>query len=235
MNEIVKYENELNELNFCNLSAQDYNVFMVLCSKMKDKDTEKVTFTYQDIQQLAHITIHSNDEFVNALKRMNKRLSEVNCTIETETDIDSFNLFPTFRISKLTQTLTVSINPDFKHLLNNITNNFTRFDLGEFVSLKSKYSKSLYRMLKQYRSTGKRYMAIDDIREKLDIPKKYENRRIVNLIINPSIKELRKLEAFKDLKCIAKRAEHGHNVIGYTFYFDKESIADAEPKTKRNT
>ena len=52
------------------------------------------TFTYQEIRELAKIKIHSNDDFINALKRMNKRLSEVNCTIETETDIDSFNLFP---------------------------------------------------------------------------------------------------------------------------------------------
>lgn len=235
MNEIVKYKNELNELNFYNLSAQDSNIFMVLCSKMRDKGTEKVTFTYQEIRELAKIKIHSNDDFINALKRMNKRLSEVNCTIETETDIDSFNLFPTFRISKLNQTLTVSINPDFKYLLNDITNNFTRFELKEFVSLKSKYTKSLYRILKQYRSTGARYMDIKDIREKLDVPEKYENRRIMNLIIKPSIDDLRELDSFKDLKCIAKRAEHGRNVIGYTFYFNKEIIADTKTGTKRKT
>ena len=62
MNEIVKYKNELNELNFYNLSAQDSNIFMVLCSKMRDKGTEKVTFTYQEIRELAKIKIHSNDD-----------------------------------------------------------------------------------------------------------------------------------------------------------------------------
>ncbi|MBX5320310.1 hypothetical protein CD155_11055 [Staphylococcus caprae] len=50
--------------------------------------------------------------------------------------------------------LTVSINPELKHILNEITGNFTKFELKEMTQLKSSYAKNMFRLLKQYKHTG---------------------------------------------------------------------------------
>ena len=48
----------------------------------------------------------------------------------------------------------VAVNPRFSFLLNDLTSQFTRFELAEFTALKSSYAKETYRRLKQYRQTG---------------------------------------------------------------------------------
>ena len=55
--------------------------------------------------------------------------------------------------------------------------NFTIFELLEFTSLSSKYSKTLYRLLKQWRTQGEYiFHDIADFREKMDIPESFSNK-----------------------------------------------------------
>ena len=152
---------------------------------------------------------------------MNDKLMKITCSLETETEIIMFVLFPTFIINISKQVLIISVNEKFKFILNEIVKNFTRFDLREFVRLGSKYSKSLYRLLKQYRNTGYYETSLETFREKMDIPKSYTNRDIMSKVINTSLKELQNY--FKDLKCIVKYAnKRGKPVTGYIFTFAPE-------------
>ena len=43
-------------------------------------------------------------------------------------------------------------------MLNSITNNFTKFELGKMTHFKSTYPKNMFRILKQYKHTG--YMKV---------------------------------------------------------------------------
>ena len=47
------------------------------------------------------------------------------------------------------RTLTVSVNSRFSFLLNDLTSQFTRFELAEFTALRSSYAKECYRRLEQ--------------------------------------------------------------------------------------
>lgn len=58
----------------------------------------------------------------------------------------------------------VSVNKRFDFFLNELTSNFTRFELEEFTNLESKYSKAMYRLLKQWRTVGKKEWSIEDFR-----------------------------------------------------------------------
>lgn len=226
MNEIVKYNNYMNQLNFRGFTSIDMNVLMTLCNKMKNKNVECVTFSFDELKKLIRYKQTSNKQFINDIKRMNDKLQRVACSLETEDEIISFILFPTYRINKINGTLTVSVNRDFQFILNNLVNNFTRFELQEFVELDSKYSKSLYRLLKQWRNTGKMIVNnIIEFREKLDCPKSYTNGIFVRDIINPSIKELQKV--FKNLKYnpIYTR-KRGKPLSGFEFIFDKEIVPE---------
>ncbi|WP_104687180.1 replication initiation protein [Helicobacter felis] len=70
-------------------------------------------------------------------------------------------LFKTFAINhndtKKTQVKSIEIQvnmPCFGYLLNFLNANFTSFELLEFQNISGKYAKTLYRLLKQRRSTG---------------------------------------------------------------------------------
>ncbi len=234
MNEIVKYDNYMNSLNFTGFNALDFNFLMVLCNKMCDKDTSKIVLSFEELKEKTNYSSTSIERFVSDMKRMNRKLMRITCDFETADEIIMFVLFTTFEINLKKKTLTVSVNEKFKFILNELVKNFTRFELDEFVKLESKYSKNLYRLLKQYRSTGRYEVSVQDFREKMDCPKAYKNNRLVDKIIRPAIKELSQF--FNNLVCTQKYAkEQGKPLTGYIFTFTPEKRKTAQKKQEKPT
>lgn len=138
-----------------------------------------------------------------------------------------FVLFPMFDINLENQTLTVRVNEEFKFILNNLVKNFTRFELKDFIGLQSKYSKTLFRLLKQFKTTGNYEVTLNDFIAKMDIPKSYRIKDITDKIINPTLKELQNY--FQDLQCTIQYAhKRGKPVSGYIFTFQPEQIQKPE-------
>lgn len=234
MNEIVKYDNYMNNLKFTGFTATDFNFLIMLCSKLRDKDISKIIISFAELRQKTGYTQRPVKQFVSDLERMNDKLMKVTCKLRTETKIIMFVLFPTFEIDLDKQILIVAVNEDFKFILNELIKNFTRFDLDEFVQLDSKYSKTLYRLLKQYRTTGQYEITLEDFRAKMDIPKAYTGRRIMDNILKPALKELKENDYFKNLECIVQYAhKRGRPVVGYVFMFNpEERVHNEEIKQK---
>ncbi len=152
---IVTYHNFMNQITFKNFQKRDYDFFMALCSQLRDQDTNKIILTFREIKELSNYNLSTkNERFISELKRMNEKLKSISSTIETENKISMFVLFHTFDIDKDEQTLTVSVNDKFKFLFNDLNKKIIELDLKIFTSLKSRYSKALYRKLKQFRFTG---------------------------------------------------------------------------------
>lgn len=203
MNEIVKYQNDMNKLNFKGFTQMDMNIFMALCSQMKEKDTDELVMSFSKIKELtSYDKKHGSEEFIADLKRMNQKLMSVNCEIITKTEIIMFVLFPTFKINPDEETLKVAVNKDFKWLLNEMKS-YTTFELAEFIDLKSKYSKNLYRLLKQWRTLGKyTFNDLSEFRELMDVPKSYTNRQLMQDCVSVAIEEISELDvSFKGFKC----------------------------------
>lgn len=237
MNKVVKYNNYLNSLIFSNFTQVDMNFFITLCSYMKDKGTDKITFSFNELREITNYTkSNSIRQFASDLEEMNEKLMKITCKLRTEKEVLMFVLFPTFRINTEDQVLTVSVNNDFKFILNEVTKNFTRFELHEFIGLDRKYSKTLYRLLKQYRHTGYYEVSIDDFRKIMDYPENYKNKYVMDKIIKPVLKELK--DYFQDLKCEPKYAQkRGRPVLGYIFTFTPEGRVhkkDLEQESKKN-
>lgn len=188
--EVVRYNNDLNNKTYLkNFNALELNFFMAICSKLKKQGTDEVIFTFNELKKkIQYDTSHNTDNFINKLRSTNRKILNSICEIETKDYIDQFVLFPTFRISKKTGTLTVKINQDYAYLLNDFSN-FTEFGLANFIKLSSKYVKLLYKELMQFKSTGKLFLAIEDFRKKLDIPDSYSFSKIRDRILVPSFKD----------------------------------------------
>lgn len=247
MNEIVKYDNTLNTLQFKDFTAMDYNILMCLCHKVRDRGQDLLTFDFKELKALTEYGNHSNELFAADLERMTSKLLKVNATHITGSKKSFFVLFPTFTIDTEKATLTVRVNKDFKFILNELTDNFTRFELKEFAELDGKYAKTLYRILKQYKYSGWWKPTVEELTLVLDIPENYDNKKILARIIKPAIETLQ--DKFQDLKCEPIKAQkRGAPVERYYFTFRAEkqvagqqSIADypgvlpgeEKPKTKR--
>lgn len=233
MNEIVKYDNYLNALHFGTFSKQDYNFFMALCARAKEVGGKEVTLTFDYIKELsAYKRDRGADEFISELKRMNRKLTKITCELENEKEVLMFVLFNTFRIDKENETLTVTVNEPFRFILNGIVSDFTRFELAEFVSLDSRYSKTLYRKLKQFRTTGYYTVGVNELRELLGCPTSYSNKRVMGDIIKPAVEELKKIWPTLSAETLYEK-KRGRPVKGYTFTFKREVSQKKPAGTKK--
>ncbi|MDZ0032890.1 replication initiation protein, partial [Klebsiella pneumoniae] len=97
-------------------------------------------------------------------------------------------------------------------LLNNLEE-WVRYSLQQFNELESSYSKTMFRLLKQYRTKGFAYFSKEDFHELLDIPKSYNQGTIDQRVFNPIRQELTAI--FKGLTIKKKYGKgRGKPVIG---------------------
>lgn len=227
-NKIVKYHNDFNQLSLRNFTAQELDLLMALFVITKEQDTKKIVLTFEQIKGISKYKPTANSRFVNDLVRMNKKLAALNFTAVSEDNryIDTFVLFNSFRIDKEKLTLTVAVNEQFKWVINSLTSNFTRFELDEFIKLKSQYAKAAYRFLKQFRGTGIAIIDILKFRELMDIPKSYQMRDITKYVLNPIQEELNPI--FKELKVKKQTRGRGGKVVGLEFFFKIEGTKQKE-------
>ncbi|KAA6483163.1 RepB family plasmid replication initiator protein, partial [Helicobacter pylori] len=73
---------------------------------------------------------------------------------------------------------------------------------------RGKYAKTLYRLLKQYKSTGILSVEWSQFRELLDIPKDYTMPNIDKFVLKIALKELRKIYPFEHLSYKKERRSH---------------------------
>jgi plasmid replication initiation protein len=225
-NEIVKYSNKMNEISLSGFFKTDLDFFYTVCAKVKDKGTNVVEIPLEDIRQLANYSKHDSKKFIDDLHRMNQKLLKCNAEhIAENGDISSFNLFSTFTISPERQILRVRVNEDFSWLLTNVAKEFTAFELQQYVSCGSTYSKGIFRLLKQWKSVGSTpiYKA-DELKALLDTPD-YEPKRLMQAVIQPAIEELKNKRVWSKLwvEVIYKRGR-GKPVDGYRFHFSDNTI-----------
>lgn len=226
-NDLVKYNNIMNQIAFTKFTTTDYNFLMMLCSKLRNQETNKMVFSFKEIKELVNYrSNHTAEHFAMELKCMNQKMMNISSTIETENEILMFVLFPTFTVSKKEQTLTVAVNESFKFILNELTKKFTEFDLKSFtLLLESKYSKTLYRKLKQFKFSVFYKVKVDELRRIMDAPKSYSNNTFLNYAINPALEELK--EYIPNLRMeIIREKKRGAPISGFVFKFDKQEQKD---------
>ena len=198
MNEIVKYHNNFNSVALKNFNGVEIDLLMAICSKLKNEDINEIKLEFSDLRRMINSKHRGELRFIQNLEQMYKKLLNLSIRIETEDKITNFILFTKYEILKKQKIIIIKINEEFKFLLNKLINNFTRFELNEFISLKSNYSKEIYRRLKQFKHTGIWKIKMNNFRELLNIPEKYRMSEIDKKVLKISMEELNKY--FKIIK-----------------------------------
>ncbi|MCV3554081.1 replication initiation protein [Campylobacter sp. CNRCH_2013_0898h] len=249
MNEIVKYHNDFNKIKLPSFTEQEQNILCGMLTKIKESQTDdSIKFTPQELQKFSTENL-TNKALGEMLIVLREKFFKADFTIlieDKERDLigkEIVNLFQSFKLwyqsndyeySNL-QSVEMTVNPRFKYLVNEITANFTAFELAEFIAISGKYTKTLYRLLKQYRSTGKAYFEWEEFKRIMDIPQNYLMHNIDKWILKPAIKELTKERTlfdqlrvpFENLTFEKKKVSargRGGKVIGIKFIFKPENI-----------
>ncbi|EKD8577096.1 replication initiation protein [Campylobacter coli] len=247
MSDIVKYHNDFNKIQLPSFTEIEQDLLCGLMVKLKE-EKGKVIFYPWDLRNILKSSYDNNSlmEFVSSLKRkfFKADFTIIEKTTRGEKEVEAhktINLFTEFAIyvyesSKDLESIEIQVNPRFEYILNQLTANFTAFELSEFVSLSGKYTKTLYRLLKQYRTTGKASFEWEEFCRIMDIPENKTTGDIDKFILKPALKELTKERnlfdqirvPFKNLAYEKEKQKgtrgRGGKVIGITFTFKPENI-----------
>ncbi|ULO04537.1 replication initiation protein [Campylobacter sp. RM12651] len=255
--ELVKYHNDFNKVKIPSFTAQEQDILMGIICKMRDlREDEVITFYPNELRKFSDRN-NSNNELFEVISVLRNKFFKADFTIiidypkENLRAYETINLFRRFtiyenQITKQLEKIELQIESRFSYLLNELIGNFTSFELPEFLELKSKYSKSLYRILKQYRNTGKCLIYKNDWQDFCDfmnIPKSYLQADIDKKVLQPAFLELgretNKEPIFKNLsyKKIKdpKGRGRGGKVIGIEFYFTAQQEVKQEQKQETTT
>lgn len=260
--EIVKYHNDLNKIKLPNFTEQEQNLLFGILTKVKEKKAGEMISLYpQDLKSSIDKNL-TKKELADIILVLRQKFFKADFTILLEKGEfignATINLFQEMIIwcvkdnphngndlSKNFSHIDLKLNPRFEYILNDLLRNFTRFELAEFVNLNSKYTKTLYRLLKQYRTMGKMRMQWDEFMRIMDIPQNKQIGEIDRDILKPALKELtkernlfdQKRTPFKNLayEKIKEKGTRGRGgkVIGIEFSFKPETLKNTELTDER--
>lgn len=187
---MIKYHNDMNVVAFKKFNQRELNIFFSICAFMKDKGDSTITFSYDEIKQMANLNVPTNQVFEELLESTYDKLLQLKIGYVNKDIVEKFILFTGYKINKTDKLVNITINAQYQYILNELSKNFTVFELQEFNALVSSYSKNMFRLLKQYKSTGFYKVSIEEFRRLLDIPESYNMSKISVKVIDPIEKEL---------------------------------------------
>lgn len=198
--ELVVYKNEFNTVPLRNFNAVEMDLLFAIMSQMREKGTSEVSFGFDEIKELSQYQPTASDRFVADLERTYDKLIQLDVKVGTSEDWTKFVFFTKYSVSTKNGTISIKVNEEFAHLINELTGNFTKLELEEVTSLRSSYSKTMYRLLRQYRTTGVAIFTMDVFRSLLDIPDSYPMYKVRQAVFGPIKRELEAY--FENLKII---------------------------------
>ncbi|MGL5625599.1 replication initiation protein [Cetobacterium sp.] len=218
--DVVKYHNDMNKVNLGVFSTKELDLFFSICFKLKEQGTNEIKISFDDIKFL--IGEVKNPKRVKLhIDNLNKKLAQLNYQFEISPNVfERFVLFTNFTSNYNDNSLTIKVNDKFGYLLNNLIGNFTKFELEQFVNLKSSYSKNMFKLLKQWESKKERTFKIDEFRELLAIPPKYRMSIIDIKVLNPIMEELP--QYFFNLKL--EKIKTGRNITSLKFSWENKKL-----------
>ncbi|WP_120900093.1 replication initiation protein [Helicobacter pylori] len=250
------YHNNANKVNLGKLSEREANLLFAIFQRLKDQGNTLIRFEPQDLKRMLGIKI-SYDNLTRTARSMWNKIKtadfwEVRDIIVNGRECVSEKNYMLFQVCEIVSDketreflyMDIQLNTGYNYLLNNLGmgGQYTSFKLLEFQRVRGKYAKTLYRLLKQYKSTGILSVEWSQFRELLDIPKDYEMRNIDQKVLTPSLKELRKIYPFEHLSYKKERKSHDKRKVTHIdFYFEqlpkgetkKQKQADKQ-RTKRD-
>lgn len=220
MNEIVKYHNDLNTVIMRKWTAEEMNFLFAIITKVREQGTRLLKFNSDELRELASKDLHL-DRWAKTMKSVSHKVIDLKYYERTSHTESVMNLFSFFKVDEKNRLVEVEVSSKFEYVVNRLEVQFTQYELAEFTQIKSTYAKTMYRLLKQWRTVGRREFQIDEFKTLLDTPETYKSSHLDRLVIKQVMKELPPF--FKDLKVKKVKARtKGNPVKSYLFTWEAE-------------
>ncbi|MDN4849170.1 replication initiation protein (plasmid) [Ligilactobacillus salivarius] len=226
-NRLIKYDPELNTIPLRKFTPAEMNLLFGIISEVQGKKDSVVTLTFEQLKDLSNYKPTANKRFIDDLystysKLLSLRFGRMSKTGLTREMFVLFNKFKIIAENTKTPHVDLRVQEEAIPILNELSK-WVRFNYSDFIKLNSSYSKTMFRLLKQYRTTGYVYYDKENFYELLDIPKSYikNQANLDNRVINPILEELSPI--FKGLNIYKRKSKHrGRAIIGFEFTFKPE-------------
>ena len=241
MNEVVKYSNELHELKFNSLNEAQQNVFFTLLQQFRKASGDTLELDFNQVFELAQIANSSSyrKEILDKIGKLQefKFRYEINELGDLRQDV----IFPSIETDSKNKVLRIRVSQGFKdRYISSPLKGWTRYELAEFVNLSGTYTKTIYRYLKQFKSSGRWRIRYDDFKELLGVPEKYRASEIDKWILKPAIKELSAERNLFDMrrtpfeKLVVIKHKKGREIEALEFCFMPQPVSELEKDEKEN-
>lgn len=217
MSDIIKYHNDVNNLRLGKFTDKETDIFFSIMFKSMNT-IGNVVIDFSELKNL--IEGHRSEQrLINNVRRLNLKLKTlVDEVRDKDGNYIAFSLFGDITTKPKERIIEIKIDDRFRNLINNLMGKFTEFDLKDLISLKSVYSKILFRLLKQWETKKEREIQINEFRELLAIPPKYRLSEIDKFVLTPIMLELPKY--FPNLKL--EKIKTGKRVTSLKFTWSRK-------------
>lgn len=221
-NEVVKHHNDLNTVIMRKWNAEEMNFFFAIITKVRDEGTRLMKFDTDELRNLASKDFHL-DRWSQTMKSVADKVVDLKYYERTEHSYAVMNLFSYFRVDEKECIVEVEVSSKFEYVINKLEAQFTQYELAEFTNIRSTYAKTAYRLLKQWRTVGRKEFKIDEFKTLLDMPNSYKSSEIDRAVVKPILKQLSPYFEGLKVKKI-KSNKRGNPVLGYEFTWNPEMI-----------
>ena len=220
-NELVVKHNDLLRKSRYTLSANEQKIIIYLVSKINadDKELKEIEINILDFCKVIGIEI--NGDAYNRVKETIKSLADKSWWLTfTEKKETLFRWINEAEIEKGNGIIKLQLSNHLKPYLLELKQNFTKYELINVLSLRSKYSIRLYELLKSYLWQGGWKVSVKEIRELLETEGKYkEFKDFRKRVLNPAIEEI---NGYTDLQIEMTTLKSGKTISHLHFKIDEK-------------
>ena len=205
MNEIVKHHNDFNKLSLGNFSELEQNLLFGILTNCQNKSIVDIEIQADDLKRFVDRTNATQEQLFKLVDDLATKFFKLDFTRIKECPDGSkekeiYNLFSRFTMkyygkndkdpNARLEKIILRVNSDFAYLITEFTGDFTQYELEEFLYLRGKYTKILYRLLKEIRTTGYYIKKWQDFKDLMGIPESMSASMIEKQILKPSVEKL---------------------------------------------
>ena len=205
MNEIVKHHNDFNKLSLGNFSELEQNLLFGILTNCQNKSIVDIEIQADDLKRFVDRTNATQEQLFKLVDDLATNFFKLDFTRIKECPDGSkekeiYNLFSRFTMkyygkndkdpNARLEKIILRVNSDFAYLINEFTGDFTQYELEEFLYLRGKYTKILYRLLKEIRTTGYYIKKWQDFKDLMGIPESMSQNMIETRILKPCVEKL---------------------------------------------
>ena len=211
----IKYHNDMNLVSIGALNSSQIDILFSIGLTMAKDCSNKAIISFDEIKELSNYSTKDIKIFYKDLEGLFKKMLDLDFRIETETNIKRMNLFQYYDIQKDNGVVEIKANEIFLKLFDNmLRGNFTLFDLKDLVSLKSGYSKLMFKLLKGWNGKKKVNYTLEELYYLLGVPKSTQSiGNFSNKVMKPIKEELPKYFNKLEIEPI----KTGRKITGYSF------------------